>query len=221
MINIMKNLFNNSKIFLGMADREKASRNLHNSQFAALFYIRNTNIELDKDLEEVLCILKGLENLNEKSSLILTASCSPSNVLFWKPILQKIEFNLTQINHQLAYLKENIVGFAILNDFIFWSQNATVLEVITQEYKKLEKITFEIIPESEKSLWQHSILKVQNEDFSKMISLINICKQQFDFTKRFTPREVNTITQTIVKNTPAHYSLDEARKFELDYNHLM
>ena len=72
----MKNLVSQSKSFLGLRNRKSVAARAHDTEFAALFYIRNINVELDKDLNDVLHDLKGLESLNKKSRSLLETHCA-------------------------------------------------------------------------------------------------------------------------------------------------
>ena len=192
----------------------KSSRNAYDSNFAALFYIKNTSLELDKELGEVLLILKKLENINGKSKIVFKNIDPAHKVKSWEPFLNNADVYYSQISEQFTYLKENLIDKAVFNDFVFWQQIDYCLEIITLQYIDLEKIAVEFLTDKEKMYWINCVYNLQNENFEVLLSRISICRQQFDFIKKYTPNKKNGIMQKMIKNIPENYSLDEARKYE-------
>ncbi len=218
MNNTLKNLFNHSKNLLRMINKKQDQDKTSESYSVALFYIRNTSIELDKDLAEVLILLKGLENLNHKIRLIYVSNCSTSESMIWESVIERLNNLLSQISEQLTHLKVNNSTHCKLHSNLFWQQNEDLMDGLVEEYKNLEEIGFKVLPTKEKMYWRMNVCDVQNETCSALVSLITICKQQFNFIKQYTPNELNAITKTIFKNTPSPYSANEAQNCEPDYS---
>ncbi|WP_126340424.1 hypothetical protein [Kaistella jeonii] len=193
-----------------MMNKKKDPDKTSESYSAALFYIRNTNIELDKDLTEVLIMLKSLENLNHKICLIFISNFSTSESIIWESVIERLNDHLSQIREQLTHLKENRSSHCKLHSNLFWQQNEDLMESLAAEYRNLEEIGFQVLPPKEKMYWRMNVCDVQSETCTALVSLITICKQQFNFIKQYTPIEVNTITQTIINTPPPTYSLNEA-----------
>ncbi len=213
----MKNLVSHSKSFLGLSNKNNAARKAHDTEFAALFYIRNITVELDKDLTDVLHILKGLESLNKKSRSLLETHCALNERLLWEEILDNLNNNLNHINQQFHYLKRNIINKINLNSSLFWEHNKSTVDCITDDYKKLKKVALQVLPQMEKMYFRSSISQVQEETLTAIISHISICKQQFDFIKQYTPKRMASESmQNIIKSIPTNYTLDEAQKYESD-----
>ena len=203
-----------------LLNRQKTKESNSNSEsdFAALFYIRNTNIELDKDLAVVLKMVIDLEHCCTKIRLLLNAASPNKENMHWETLVEDISDHLSEIGAQLKYLKDNMLQNTTLNASLFWQQTENLIEDLTSAYQKLEVIGFEILPEEQKKYWKLGICDVQNETFQSAVSRIVMCRQQFDFIKKFTPHVENKRMQTIIRDTPIHYSLDEARKYKLNYH---
>ena len=216
MITTIKNFYHHSKNYLGRNKKKSASKTAE-SHFAALFYIRNTNIELEKDLDIVLKMVKDLEQCSGKIREILSAASRKTKNIDWEVLVDNVNEHLNEIREQLIYLKENRVKNTTLNASLFWQQMGNLIKDITTAHEKLEDIGFEILPEQEKKYWKLGICDVQNETFQSAVSRITMCRQQFEFIKKYTPNEINMIMKTIIENTPTDYSLEEARKYNVDY----
>jgi hypothetical protein len=213
----MKNLVGHSKSFFGLKNRNNATARAHDTEFAALFYIRNINIELDKDLAKVLHILKGLENLNKKSKLLFETCCSLNERLLWYKILDRLDNNLVQISKQLDYLRGDTSNKINLNGFLFWEFAQSTMYCITEDYEKLKKIAFFILPPVDKMYFRSSISQVQEETLTATISHLSICKQQFDFIIENTPTHITSESmQNLINKIPTNYTLEEAQKYESD-----
>lgn len=216
MITTIKNFYHHSKNYLGQNKNKSASKTAE-SHFAALFYIRNTNIELEKDLDIVLKMVKDLEQCSGKIREILSAASRKTKNIDWEVLVDNVNEHLNEIREQLIYLKENRVKNTTLNASLFWQQMGNLIKDITTAHEKLEDIGFEILPEQEKKYWKLGICDLQNETFQSAVSRITMCRQQFEFIKKYTPNEINMIMKTIIENTPTDYSLEEARKYNVDY----
>jgi len=215
---IIKNLFNRSKSFLGLTDDEEFNGQADDSQFAALFFIRNINVELAKDLADIVLLLKDLEDLNKKVRSVFTSTVSGSKVDLWEAVLDCMKDHVLHLSLQISYLKDNISKNSQLNDSIFWNYNQYVLKGIKDECYRLAELGLEILPESERMYWRTNVCEVQTETIAAIELRINICKQQFDFIKKFTPKEANTILQTRIGSTPNYRTPKETQKYEMVNN---
>lgn len=213
--NKMKNLLNTNRIRLRDSKKNKI---LQDIQFTALFYIRSTNAHLDKDLTEVLNSLKELENLNNRSGLIFKINLLPNTKNQWMTILTEINSSSALLKEQFIYLKKNIAEKNPLNSSVFWFQNQSYVDSITENYKSLEKIGLQILPEEEKLYWRTCICNAQDEIFSLIASLTNICKVELDFIEKYIPDTVDITSQQIINRIPADYTLEEATKYQQNYH---
>ena len=211
----MENSVGSSKILLGLKNSHNNSNKAHDSEFAALFYIRNINIELGKDLDEVILILKGLEDLNKKSKQILDEYCIVTERALYDDLISSSDLNLKHIGKQFRYLKANITEKINLNDFLFWEYSEILLVTVVNEYDQLKRIAFHILPEVEKMYWRSAIVQVQEETIVAITSRVSIIKQQFNFVTLNTPKHMTSAEmQNLIGSIPLNFTLNEAQNFE-------
>lgn len=196
--------------------KNDSSKNLH-AEFSALIYIRNTNIALDKDLDEIFQILKELQTLNKKSRLIFKTNCTLSQHILWESLINEINDNLNYVKLQLDYIKENTLKRNYLNYSFFWQQNKIYLEAVIDSYKKLEQLSIQILPKEERLIWKTNIGSTQDEFFLIMISFLNICKVELNFIKAHTPDNLKAVMQNIVENIPNIYITRKKHRYERAY----
>lgn len=210
----IKNLFNRSKNFLRPTEKKESDGQTDDSQFAALFFIRNINVELEKDLADIVLLLKDLENLNQKVRSVFSSTICRSKVDLWESVLNCMKDYVMHLSLQISYLKDNISKKAPLNDPLFWEYNQQVLKEIKDQCHHLATLGLEILPASEKMYWRVNVCEIQTETIAVIELRISMCKQQFDFIKKFTPKEINTIMQTRIGSTPFYSTLDEAQRYQ-------
>lgn len=121
----MKKLNKHSKKKLGLRNKKNASRRIYYSQFVTLFYIRNTNITLERDATEILRMLKELQQLTNRSRLIFSTYCSLSQHNLWQSVLEDISNNIKYIRIQFEYILENIIKK--IKSIQFYSGSKTIL----------------------------------------------------------------------------------------------
>jgi hypothetical protein len=213
----MKNLFKHPKNRFGLRNKKNISNRAYYSQFVALFYIRNTNINLRNNVIEILRMLKELQHLNNKSRLVFSTHCTLSKHNMWQFILANINENLGYVRLQFEYVKENIAKKNKINASIFWAQNKIYIESLTENHNNLLQLAVQILPEEERLSWKTTTCDFYDEIISLLIPLINICKQESEFVEKFTPKIFNKITLDIIKNIPKNYTLQEARDYEQEY----
>ncbi|MCL1668196.1 hypothetical protein M2T82_09010 [Elizabethkingia ursingii] len=198
-------------------NRQRSIIQGNTSQLSALFYIRNANTVLRKDLTDILEALKELENLNKQAKVILNLYCSTEVDRQCEDTLARISHNLAYVEEQIFYIKENIVEKNRLNSYIFWQQNQYFIEKITIDYKHIETLGFQILPKEEKLYWRINICDIQNEFFTLIIALINICMGELKYIEEQTPARISNTTANIMHNIPVNYTLEQAKKYEKEY----
>lgn len=198
----MKHLLDKRKTKFRLLNKKNDSSKIQHAEFVTLIYIRNTNIVLDKDMKEVLLILKELQKLNRKSRLIFKTNCSLSKHILWESLISEINDNLNYIKLQLDYIKENTIKINHFNYSLFWQQNKIFLDTIKDGYQKLEQLGTQILPKEERLIWNSNVNSIQDELFYMMISLLDICKIGLDFIKMSTPDNLKAIMQSVIENIP-------------------
>ncbi|WP_126651659.1 hypothetical protein [Chryseobacterium aureum] len=213
----MKKLPKHPKYKLGLRNKKNISRRVYYSQFAALFYMRNTNISLERDATEILRMLKELQQLTNRSRLIFSTYCSLSQHNLWQSVLEDISNNIKYIRIQFEYILENIIKKNKINSSIFWQQNKTYTNELEAHHIKLIQVAGKILPEEERLSWKVTNCSFYDEIFSLLIPLISICRLELDFIEKYSPKIFNQTIMDIIKDIPKNYTLQEAKKYEHEY----
>lgn len=201
----------------GLRNKKNTSRKVYYSQFVSLFYIRNTNITLERDTKEILRMLKELQILNNKSRLVFSTHCGLSKHNLWQSVLVDLNDNIQYIRLQFEYILDNIIKKNKINSSIFWQQNKIYMNGLEGNHEKLIQIGNQILPKEERLSWKTSICSFYDEILSLLTPLISICKLESDFIEKYTPKIFNNITVDIIKDIPKNYTLKEAREYEQQY----
>lgn len=214
---IMKKLNKHPKNRFGLRNKKNISRRAYYSQFVSLFYIRNTNITLERDATEILRMLRELHHLNNKSRLVFSTHCSLSKHNLWQTVLEDGNDSIQYINIQFEYILENIIKKNKINSSLFWQQNKIYIDNLKENNEKLIQLASHILPEGERLSWETNICSFYDEIFSLLVPLTSICRLESDFIEKYTPKIFNTITMDIIKNVPKEYTLKQAREYEQEY----
>ncbi|SDJ10411.1 hypothetical protein [Chryseobacterium jejuense] len=213
----MKKLTKHPKSKLGLRNKKNISRRAYYSQFVALFYIRNTNITLERDATEILRMLKELQQLINRSRLVFSTYCSLSQHNLWQSVLEDLSENIKYIRMQFEYILENIIKKNTINASIFWQQNKIYMDELEVSHKKLIQLATQVLPKEERLSWKVTICNFYDEIFSLLIPLIGMCRLELDFIEKHSPKIFNQTTMDIIKDIPKNYTLQEAKEYEHEY----
>lgn len=213
----MKHTLNKRKTKFRLLNKKNSLNKISHAEFASLLYIRNTNIALNKDLEEILRILKELQKINKKSRLVFKTNCTLTQHILWETIINEINQNLMYIKLQIEYIKENTIQANHFNFSLFWQQNKIFVKTIEDNYEKLELLGHQILPNEELLYWKANICNMYDEFFHILISLLNICKIELNFIKTHSPHNLSEIIQNIIINIPKIKNNDKLKRYERIY----
>lgn len=213
----MKKLIKHPKSKSGLRNKKNISRRAYYSQFTSLFYLRNTNITLERDAKEILRMLKELQQLINKSRLIFSTYCSLSQHNLWQSVLEDLSENIKNIRIQFEYILGNIIKKNKINSLIFWQQNKFYTDEMEVIHKKLILLTIQVLPEEERLSWKVNIYNFYDEIFSLLTPLIGMCRLELDFIEKYSPKTFNQNVMDIIKDIPENYTLQEAKEYENEY----
>ncbi|MCS4300877.1 hypothetical protein [Chryseobacterium sp. BIGb0232] len=200
-----------------LRNKNNISRKACYYQFISLFYLRNTNITLERDAKEILRMLKQLQQLINRSRLVFSTYCSLSQHNLWQSVLEDLSENIKNIRIQFEYILENIIKKNKINSPIFWQQNKVYTDEMEVLHKKLILLTIQILPEDERLSWNVHICTFYDEIFSLLTPLIRICRLELDFIEKYLPKIFNQTAMDIIKDMPKSYTLQEAKEYEHEY----
>ncbi|MEA1851113.1 hypothetical protein U9K52_19540 [Chryseobacterium sp. MHB01] len=213
----MKHTLNKRKTKFRLLNKKNSLNKISHTEFVSLLYIRNTNIALNKDLEEILRILKELQKSNKKSRLVFKTNCTLTKHILWETIINEIKQNLMYIKLQIEYIKENTIQANYFNYSLFWQQNKIFIKIIKENYAKLELLGNQILPKEVLQYWKTNIRNMHDEFFHLMISFLNICKMELNFIKIHSPHNLSEIIQNIIVNIPKIKNSDRLNRYEQIY----
>ena len=98
-----------------------------------------------------------------------------------------------------------------------WKQFAAYEHKLKESYRFSERLGFEILPENEHKHWQKDICVFEETILSLIISHANACKLELEMIEKYTPKELNKITQVVLDHIPDEFTFEEADKYEKDY----
>jgi len=202
---------------LKIRDEKNILRRTYYSQFVALFYIRSTNLKMEKDVTEVLRILKELQHLTNRSRLVFSTHCSLSKHNLWQSVLEDLMDNIKYLRIQFEYITENSTNKNRINSLMFWQQNEIYMHRLEETYKKLIKLAIHVLPKEERLTWKTTICNSHDEIFSLLIPLTVICKLESDFLEKYSPKIFDKAVLDIIERIPEDYTLQEAREYEHEY----
>lgn len=209
--NFSKNDANN------VIDGTKRGAKNRNLGLRALLAIKKISATLETDFAELLALEKDLHTLNQKGLSIIEALATPEAQEQWKLTLDEIYISLTGINDKLADAKEKIDQKATEGYREIWKQVAELVLGFEKNSKQLTNLGLDILDEGAHPQWQFEYVELENELVEKLVDRIESCRILLQMIERYTPDELNSITQIIVDQIPLNFTYQEAVDYQTDY----
>jgi hypothetical protein len=83
--------------------------------------------------------------------------------------------------------------------------------------KQLTNLGLDILDEGAHPQWQFEYVELENELVEKLVDRIESCRILLQMIERYTPDELNSITQIIVDQIPLNFTYQEAVDYQTDY----
>lgn len=81
----------------------------------------------------------------------------------------------------------------------------------------MTNLGLEILDEGAHPQWQYEYVELENELVEKLVDRIESCRILLQMIERYTPDELNSITQIIVDQIPLNFTYQEAVDYQTDY----
>jgi hypothetical protein len=81
----------------------------------------------------------------------------------------------------------------------------------------LTNLGLDILDEGAHPQWQFEYVELENELVEKLVDRIESCRILLQMIERYTPDELNSITQIIVDQIPLNFTYQEAVDYQTDY----
>lgn len=189
----------------------------YNPGLRALLAIKNFTATLEKDHIELQQIETDLDELNKKGLLMMEATASPEAIAQWKVNLQQVNNAVTGINDTITAAREKIAknekdGYPEL-----WKQLAIHLAALNNNSKNAANTGLELLPEAAHPKWEKEYIKPEMPLVESMITHVESCRVLLQMIERYTPDELNVITQIIADQVPLDFTYEEAVEYQNDY----
>jgi gas vesicle protein len=189
----------------------------YHSELRALLSIRNFNSALEKHYSQMLEIEEKLEEFHKSALAIIEAHSSTKSQEKWKNGLKEMNSSLKAINEVLNSAKEKVKNHDRSDSLALWKQFKLHLDNLKVGNKNLEDLGFEILPESEHIHWRKDVCNFEDTILPLIVSHAKACKTELQMIEKYTPKEIDNVTQIILDHVPEDFNFEEADKYEKDY----
>ena len=189
----------------------------HNPGLRALLSIKNFNTTLEKDYAEIQQIVSDLDVLNKNGLLIIETNTSLEATAQWKTMIEEVKKAVTGIDNILIAAKEKIAqkekdGYPDL-----WKQLAVHLTVLKDNSKNASDAGLTLLPQTIHPQWEKEFVQFETPLVESLVAHVDSCRVLLQMIERYTPDELNTITQIIVDHVPVDFTYEEAVEYQNDY----
>lgn len=189
----------------------------YHSELRALLSIRNFNSALEKYYSQMLEIEGKLEEFHKNALAIIEAHSSTESQEKWKNGLQEMNNSLNAINEILDAAKEKVKNHDRSDSSALWKEFDSHLNNLKKGNKKLENLGFAILPEREHIHWKKDVCNFEDSILPLIVSHAKACKTELQMMEKYTPKEIDAITQIILDHIPEDFNFEEADKYEEEY----
>ena len=189
----------------------------HNPGLKALLSIKKFTATLEKDFTELLQIESELHELNKAGLLMFEATTSPEAVARWKAISLETNKAISGINATLTEAKKRLAQKEKTNFGDLWQQLAAHVTALKDNAKNATNTGLTLLPEAVHPQWGKEYVKPGTPLLESLLAHVESCRVMLQLIERYTPEELNAITQIIVNHIPLNFTYDEAVEYQNDY----
>ena len=189
----------------------------YNSGLRALLTIRNFSDVLEKHYARLLQIEEDINELNNKTKATVETHCSPDLCLKWQATLKEFNESMASTHQVINSFREKITIRDRSDTSALWTAFDEQLDKLKKNYKSLELVGSEILPENEQINWETDTRKYENLFITSLVSYTQSCRVELQMIEKYTPEELNKINQLILEHIPKDFTLAEADEYEKDY----
>jgi hypothetical protein len=84
-------------------------------------------------------------------------------------------------------------------------------------YRFSEKLGYDILPRNAHKHWEKDVCNFEETIMPLIISHADACKLELEMIEKYTPKELDEITQVVVNLIPDDFTFEEADKYEQEY----
>lgn len=200
-----------------VADKLNNDNKRQNPGLRALLSIKHFAASVESDYAELIQIEIELKQLNEKAVFILEASMPLDESADWKLLLPEIDKATKEINAILIEAKEKAANQQKDYNPELWNQLTVRLHELKQYSQNAVNKGLTILPASAHLTWNNDFVNLQSPLLESLILRVESCRILLQMIERYTPDELNAITQIIADHVPIDFTYQEALVYQNDY----
>jgi hypothetical protein len=196
---------------------QEAQPKKYNSGLRSLLTIRNFSDVLEKHYARLMQNEEDINVLNNKTTATIETHCSPDLCLKWKVALNEFNSSMSSVNQIINSFREKITIRDRSDTSALWTAFDVHWDKLKKNYKDLELLGSEILPESEQANWGNDSCKYESVFIPSLVSYTQSCRVELKMIEKYTPEQLNNINQLILEHIPKDFSVEEADEYEKDY----
>ncbi len=189
----------------------------YNSKLRALLSVRNFHNAFEKQYEQLKKIQEEFDRLNSNALSIIETNCKKDEVEMWKVSQKDVSDSIWSINEILSLLQKKIEGKERTNSKELWQQFDMYENKLKKSYRFAEKLGYDILPENAHKHWEKDVCNFEDTVMPLIVSLAEACKIELQMIEKYTPKELDEITQVVASHIPDDFTFEEADKYENEY----
>jgi hypothetical protein len=188
-----------------------------NPEFRALLSLRNFNAILEKHYAEILEIEAATDEMNLHAMDIGKENCSTESLGNWQDALKQFKDAVAAVNKVLTEVKEKVIQQDRSDSSLLWQMFDTQMKRLLASYATIEALGAEILPETAKTDWAANLCQFQEKILPLITSYGAACRVELRIIERYTPEELNEVTQIILEHIPENFTFAQADQYEKEY----
>ncbi len=202
------------KIETGTLTVDDRSRN---PELRALLSLRNFNTILEKHYAQILEIEQATDDLNAQALEVGNAHCSTETLWKWQDALKEFKAAVSAVNQVLTQVKEKISVQDRSDSAGLWLTFEQQMQTLKASYETLDALGADILPAEQHQDWKLNICNFQGQVLPLITSYGAACRVELRIIERFSPEELNEVTEIILDHIPENFTFAEADQYEKDY----
>ena len=192
--------------------------NIHqNPELKAILSLRNFNSILEQHYSEIIEIESETDKLNVQSLVLGEANCDATQLWKWQDALKDFNAAVVAVNVVLTTLKQKTAQRERSDSSALWQTFELQLNNLRAAYARLEAMGQEILPPDSQLNWKQNICNFEAKVLPLIVAYGHACRIELKMIERFSPEELDQVTQIMVEHIPENFSLAEADQYEKDY----
>lgn len=183
----------------------------------ALLSIRRFSAGLAEHRDQLKQTECDLNDLNKSTLALLGVDSKVDTSKKWNAALDQINSAVFLINQLLNSANKKVEQRDRSDSSELWMQIDEQMEQLKASCKNMEDLGFELLADSDLKHWKTNILNFRKSILPLFISHAMAYKVELQMIERYSPAELNEITQVILNKIPENFTLEEAKTYEREY----